>query len=380
MTTAHGAPDRDDRHSGPHLRVVQPGTPERKRPGLGGLWQADKLMGARFPDPLWAVDRILPEGLAILAGAPKVGKSWLSLGLGLAIASGGRALGSITVKPGPVLYLALEDTPRRLQSRMRRILAGQPAPAGLTLATDCPPLRAGGFEAIAEWVEANKGARMVVIDVFAKVRGANPPGISPYEADYAAMAPAKKLADRYGIAVVLVHHVRKAASEDFLAEVSGTNGVAGAADTTLVLKRGRGSADGVLHVTGRDVDEAEYAMAFHAAEGAWRLLDGPAEDHMLGDTRAAILRYLREQIDPQMPKTIAEALGINRDTVKKTCARMAADGQLSSWVSGKYSPLGVPGVPGVPELPLTSEDDPDFRGQSDDHAVPGVPLDQQEVE
>ncbi|GAB4049694.1 AAA family ATPase [Catellatospora paridis] len=362
-----------------HLSVVPAGPqPERKRPALGGTWTADKLMGAEFPPPAWAVPGILPEGLTLLAGAPKVGKSWLSLGLGLAVASGGMALDSIPVQAGPVLYLALEDTPRRLQSRMGRILGGQPAPAGLTLATECPPLRAGGAQAIADWIKANRGARMVVIDVFAKVRGNNAPGISPYEADYAAMTPAKMLADRFGIAVVLVHHVRKAASEDFLAEVSGTNGLAGAADTTIVLKRGRGQADGVLHTTGRDVDEAEYALSFHAAAGAWQLLDGPAVDHTLSDTRSAILRHLRQHGQAQPPKAVAEATSLAYDTVKRTCLRMAADGQLISDASGRYGvPAdGAPAVPRVPRVPqsgLTSGNETDHGGHRSDHAVPRVP-------
>jgi len=93
--------------------------------------------------------------------------------------------------------------------------------------------------------------------------------------------------------MVLVHHVRKAAAEDFLAEVSGTNGLAGAADATLVLKRARGQADGLLQMTGRDVDEAEHALVFDPTTGHWRLLDGPASGHALHLTRAAILLYLR---------------------------------------------------------------------------------------
>ncbi|MFI0219743.1 AAA family ATPase [Streptomyces lydicus] len=99
------------------------------------------------------------------------------------------------------------------------ILGGQPAPAGLTLATQCPSLPQGGNEAIANWLDRNPDTRMVVIDVFAKMRGVSPPGASAYYADYAAVGHAKRLADQYGIAIVLVHHVRKAGSDDFLTEV-----------------------------------------------------------------------------------------------------------------------------------------------------------------
>ncbi len=279
--------------------------------------------------------------------------------------------------PGPVLYLALEDTPRRLQTRIRKILRGQPAPACLTLVTACPTLPHGGEAAIARWLDRNPDARMVVIDVFATVRGTAPPGLSAYEADYHAMSQVKRLADSYRVAVVLVHHVRKMGSDDFLNEVSGTNGLAGAADTTIVLKRPRGQADGVLHVTGRDVDEAEYALSFEPAAGSWRLLDGPAEHHALSSTRAAITRYLRQN-PATGPAGIAEGTGIARETVKKTCQRMASDGQLCADASGSYRLVGtppesVPAVPTVPEQLVTCEDASPSLGTPAALPVPGVP-------
>ncbi|MFI6603243.1 AAA family ATPase [Nonomuraea sp. NPDC050536] len=178
-------------------------------------WTADELMAMTFPETRWAVPGVIAEGLNLLAGPPKVGKSWLSLGTAIAVAGGGKALEAIDVEPGPVLYLALEDTPRRLQSRMSKILGEQAAPRDLTLATSCPTLPQGGDDAIARWLERNPGARMVVIDVFAKVRGTTPPGLCAYDADYTAMSRAKRLADTYGVAVVLVHHVRKMRSDDF---------------------------------------------------------------------------------------------------------------------------------------------------------------------
>lgn len=271
-------------------------------------------------------------------------------------------MGSVGLEGGPVLYLALEDTPRRLQTRMGKILEGRPAPSTLTLATTCPPLPQGGGEAIAQWLERNSEARMVVIDVFAKMRGPATPGASAYDADYAAVGHAKRLADHYGVAVVLVHHVRKAGSDDFLAEVSGTNGLAGAADATLVLKRSRGQADGVLHVTGRDVDEAEYALRFHSAAGTWELLDGPAGDHTIGDTRAAILRHVRTNPGAQ-PKDIAAALpDVDPGTIRRTCSRMAADGQLTKDTTGRYYPdidskaKGMSGQSQLSHCPTTSAD------------------------
>jgi hypothetical protein len=145
--------------------------------------------GRTVPPPRWAAPGLIAEGVNLLAGPPKVGKSWLSLGLALAVAAGAGddALGSIPTQAGAVLYLALEDTPHRLQARMRRILGTRPAPRGLTLATMCPSLPEGGTAAIARWLDRNPAARMVVIDVFAKVRGRAAPALSAYDADYAAI-------------------------------------------------------------------------------------------------------------------------------------------------------------------------------------------------
>ncbi|MFE4717453.1 AAA family ATPase [Streptomyces sp. NPDC056728] len=341
--------------------------PKRERPRTA--WTADQLMAAEFPEPKWAVPGILAEGVSLLAGPPKVGKSWLSLGLGLSVAAGGQAFDSVPVKGGPVLYLALEDTPRRLQTRMGKLLGGQNAPPALTLVTECPPFPQGGSEAIAGWLDRNPDARMVVIDVFAKMRGQSPQGVSAYDADYVAVGYAKRLADHYGIAVVLVHHVRKMASEDFLTEVSGTNGIAGAADATLVLKRARGQADGILHVTGRDVNETEYALSFQEASGAWHLLDGPVSDHTVGDTRAAILRFVRANPGAR-PKDIADALPqADADTIRRTCSRMAADGQLAKDGGGRYYPdteartRGVPEVSQLSDCPVTPSEQHERPGQ-----------------
>jgi hypothetical protein len=369
--------------SAPDLRIVRPGdaAPADEPPRPRSSWTADELMALEFAPPRWAVPGFLAEGLSLLAGPPKVGKSWLSLGLALNVAAGAAALGSIPVEAGPVLYLALEDTPRRLQSRMRKILDGRQAPRGLTLATTCPPLPEGGAAHIGGWLARNPDARMVVVDVFAKVRGRPVAGASAYDADYAAIGHAKRLADEHAVAVVLVHHIRKAASEDFLEAVSGTNGLAGAADATLVLKRPRGEADGVLYITGRDVDEAEHALRFAPETGTWALLDGPAVDYTVSATRAAILRHLRACPGDGL-RGVADATGIGYETVKKTCQRMAADGQLTTDPAGRYRPAdtpgtgtpeSVPGVPGVPE-PLPNCGDADGeRGHGPGTGVPGVP-------
>jgi hypothetical protein len=314
-------------------------------------WTAAELVAAEFPEPRWAVPGVVPEGCTLLAGPPKVGKSWLTLGLGLSVATGGKALGRLEVAAGPVLYLALEDTPRRLKDRLVKMLAGDPAPAALTIATSCPSLPDGGDKKVALWLDRYPDARLVVVDVFTRMRGPRPPGANPYETDYAAVAQMKAVADTYGVAIVLVVHVRKAEAADFLETVSGTNGLAGAADAVAVLRRPRGKADGELHITGRDVDEHTYALKFAAKLGAWQLLEGPAAEHLLANTRATILAAVR-QAPGIRPRQLAGATGLEYELVKKTVQRMVDDGQLATTGDGRYSPVpAVPAVPAVPTVP-----------------------------
>lgn len=298
-------------------------------------WTAAELMAMDFPEPRWAVPGVIAEGVTLLAGPPKIGKSWLALGTGLAVASGGMALSAVKVEPGDVLYLALEDTPRRLQRRLAVMLGSDPAPDSLTLATACPPLPDGGAERIAAWLDQHPGTRLVIIDVLARIRGTAPAGTSAYDSDYQAVVRAKDIADQHGVAVVLVHHVRKAEADDFLDTVSGTNGLTGAADQVLVLKRSRGKADAVLHLTGRDVEEAEHALKFTAAIGTWELLEGSALEHTLSGTRAAIYGWLQAN-GSATPKQLADALGLEWATVRQTCGRMIDAGQLDTDGNGLY--------------------------------------------
>ncbi len=301
-------------------------------------WTATDLLAADWPEPRWAVPGLVAEGVTLLAGQPKIGKSWLALNLAVSVATGGTALGKVAVDSGRVLYLALEDTPRRLASRLRKVLGRDGAPGLLAFDTVWPALTDGGTERLDRWLTAHPDARLVIVDVFARIRGASPNNnASAYDADYLAMSRLKTLADRHAVALLVVHHTRKMAADDFLNEVSGTNGLAGSADAVLVLKRSRGQADAELNITGRDVDEAQYALTFAPEIGTWQMLDGPAGDYTLSDTRKAILDYLREH-GGATPKQIADVLGIDHNTIKQRCWRMARDGQLDQ-AAGLYVPV-----------------------------------------
>ena len=313
-------------------------------------WTAAELLGAEIPEPRWAIDGLLPEGLAFMCGAPKLGKSWLALGLGIAVAAGGRALGTIPVEQGDALYLALEDNARRLQGRLRLLLSGSPAPEGLHLELEWPRLGAGGGEKLIDWLAGHPETRIVIVDVYPRVRPRSNDRGNHYQEDYEAASALQGIAVSRGVAIVAIYHTRKAEATDFVETVQGTFGTAAAADTIMVVKRARGDADATLQVTGRDVTEQEAALQFSPEAGTWALL-GDAAEYTLGKTRKEILDVIRAH-GALTPKQVSELSNIEYELAKKTMQRMFGDGQLDA-AKGKYS-LSAP-VPDVPLSLLTGE-------------------------
>ena len=347
-------------------------TPEALPPARRTSFTARELMAMDFPEPRFAVPGIIPEGLTVFAGPPKAGKSWFAYNAALAVAAGGLAFGKVPVTSGDVLYLSLEDPPRRLKQRLTIMLAGEPPPDRLTLATACERFP-DGIDRIRKWLTATPDARLVIVDVFAKVRPHTGDKGNQYLADYAAVAPLKALADDHGVAILLLHHVRKMGSEDFVDTISGTNGIAGAADTIMVLKRARNAADGILSITGRDVNEAEHALSFDAAIGTWQLLEGPAAVYDMADTRRKILAAVTEA-EGIGPTAIAKATGIALDTIKQTVRRMldTEPPQLDTDGQGHYFPPVAlshlsPPSPSTPGSPSDSD-----SGDRSDTPLEGV--------
>jgi RecA-family ATPase len=297
-------------------------------------FSASELMTMEFAEPRFAVPGILAEGLNFVVGAPKLGKSWMALGMAVAVAGGGRAFGTIPVERGDVLYLALEDSARRLQGRLARMLDGEPAPMGLRLEIEWQRLSEGGTDRIADWVNQVANPRLVMVDVFARVRPRVRDSADRYLADYEAAQPLKALGDEHGLAVVALHHTRKAAADDYVETISGTHGLAASADTIIVVKRSRGQPDATLQVTGRDVEEQELALRFASEAGTWALL-GDAREWAMSETRRKILEALRGA--PAMkPKQIADEIDADHGVVKHLVRRMVDDGQLDTDGNGYY--------------------------------------------
>ena len=219
---------------------------------------------------------LLPPGLTILGGAPKVGKSWLMLDLCNHVANGEPFWGN-EVRQGSTLYLCLEDTPRRLQNRINTI-TDSPSPASF-LATEALSLAGGLCEQIRAFAASYPDLVLVVIDTLQLVRGSSTE--LSYAGDYGDVRQLKTLADELSISIVVIHHLRKMDDSDPLNKISGTTGLNGAADATLVLERsGRDSGEATLLCTGRDIEYRELSIRLNG-DCVWELVADSREDRSL---------------------------------------------------------------------------------------------------
>ena len=223
-------------------------------------WTLDALMTEDFPELSWAVGGFIPEGLTLLVAAPKIGKSFLTMCVALALVHDRPALGSLKVEAGEVLVIPLDDpSPRRMQVSLRLIMdAMQPGMRKheLLLEADWPTLAEGGGEHLDAWLTEHPDCRLVVIDTLSRLRDEESrKSGDPGKPDEKAMAEFKGIADKHRVAIIGTHHDKKGESEDFVDMVSGNKKLTGGADTIIYLKRARGQACTVAKITGRDVEE-----------------------------------------------------------------------------------------------------------------------------
>lgn len=310
------------------------------------------LMEQAFPPVQYVVPGLIPEGLTLLVAAPKVGKSWLVLDIALAVATGNTVLGALrTGRARPVLYLALEDGPRRLQDRLK-VLGVTAGPELL----DFQVIAQDAVGAIRNWILDHGDAPVIILDTLGKVMPPAAAGESDYQRDYRVGGVLKGIVDEVpGAALIVVHHTRKAESSDFLDTVSGTQGLAGSADSILVIRRPRAETTGSLSVTSRDAAEGEYQVVL--TEGRWTLdgadlqraaaaLRDARATESLGERSAEILACVVAHIDGITPVEVADAVGnIDGDTAGRYLRRLADGGRIRKAGRGRYAPLMVVSEP-----------------------------------
>ena len=296
-------------------------------------FSAKALQGMKLPPLRYIVPGLLPAGVTLFAGKPKIGKSWLMLSTAVAKADGGLALGGLRCQPGDVLYCALEDNERRLQDRMHKLQIAR-WPERLSFCLHMPRLDAGGLEMIREWAKTAEHPSLVIIDTLARVRSRNGKNQSTqYAVDYGELSELQTLALELGIAIVVVHHQRKLDADDVFDTISGTLGLNGAADTLLTLYREKSGAV-ILAGRGRDLPDFEKAMQFDPRTCRWRI-EGDADEVRLSAERAALTKAMREVRRAKLSEIAAEA-GLHPKNASRLLLKMVRAGQARRYGHGEY--------------------------------------------
>ena len=249
------------------------------------------LTELEFSARKFCVKGLIPQGLCILGGAPKVGKSWLVLEWCIRIAKG-EPVWEMPTTQGTTLYLCLEDTYQRIQHRVFCIT--DELPQNIYFANAAGTLEEGLEEQILSFVREHPDTVLIVIDTFQIVRGN---GKEPsYGGDYADLQKLKRIADSQQVTILLVHHLRKQGARDPINRLSGTTGISGAVDGTFVLDRKDRSQNAALLIcTGRDMDYRELELKFSKEKFVWELISDSLEkpESLLPPELIFFLEYMK---------------------------------------------------------------------------------------
>jgi len=276
---------RHQRSLAPQPAPVLPVLPRQAEQPFVSVFTLQHLLDMPFIEPRWAIQKLLPEGLLLLVGKPKLGKSWLALQMAFAVASGAPIFEDYQATKGEVLYLAMEDTPQRLQTRSQRVLSSIAAPPqGISFATQWPRLDQGGLDQLEDFVKDCPLLRLIVIDTWAMLAPGTPSRSRSYETEYAGLAPLKQFTSAHHVSLLLVHHLRKTPGQDVLDEITGSTGLIGAVDGMLILKRVREQEEASLFVTGRDLPEQSLSLLFDPTTAQWKR----GQDYQEKDTERGV--------------------------------------------------------------------------------------------
>jgi hypothetical protein len=287
-------------------------------------------------DQRCVVENLLFHGLTVFAGRPKVGKSYLVLQLALAVAHGVPFLGSIPVlRPGGVIYAALEESKVRTGKRMRQLWPSEdPLLQNISVVYSLSPLMEGGQKQLDELLSRDR-PNLVVVDTFLALVGSGNGRRDVMRAEYAEINVLHALAEKHDTAIVLVHHLRKGqVGESGLDAVAGSTGVTAAADAIWTMKReDQGTCS--LDVVGREAEEQSLGLRFMDGDQmGWKLMGTGEEVRGLKDERE-IMELLHHEGAQTCP-TIAKLLKMNANNVRTLLYGLSHRGSVNKNSNGKY--------------------------------------------
>jgi hypothetical protein len=300
----------------------------------------ETIFEADYPEPVFTIGELLARGVTLFCGRPKVGKSWFTLQLAIAVATARRLFDRFPIEtPGRVVYLALEEPKQRTGSRMKKLYRDAACHLqNLHFVYGIDPLLSGGAQMLDEYLTENP-AQMVVIDTFlALVRANNQRDV--LRSDYNEVNVLRQIAEKHNTALLLVHHQRKMSADYHVDSVAGTTGLTAACDAIWSLRK-RAEGDCLLEVTGREMKDTTLALRFQdGSDFGWHMI-GEGAEAALSEERQDILTLLRVE-GPQKPAKIALLLKKNANTVRVLLQKLAYEGFVTRNQKGEYQPSLTP--------------------------------------
>lgn len=297
----------------------------------------DIMQGSYKPLPE-VIEDMIYVGLTVLYGPPKIGKSFLSTQIALAVSHGAALFHSQRIiRPGKVAYISLEESASQTHSKLRKLQAEpHAAAANIQYYYELPKLMAGGLEVLKKIIEET-APTMMIIDSFRSISSGAKAG-DVVEREYAHVASLSKLGKDNDTAIVLIHHGSKRNQGDSLMDgAAGTHGITAGADCVARLV-----AEGdnyLLNGTGREIGEFNFAMRRCIRDGlGWQMID-KGDGAKFSSARLDIFRLLKED-GAQKPEAIARKLGKNAGTTRSMLRYMIEAGQIFRQADGSYVALG----------------------------------------
>jgi len=337
----------DYRQAAKQIALSQPGRTKSKPAVVEAephsLWETEHLV---FPEVKWLIEGLLPQGLAILGGRPKSGKSLLAMNIALGVVSGGRVLNRQCAQ-GDVLYLAYEDAHDLFVDRAKQIKeamrmrgffnADNKSSFDYYVSGEVEKANDGGVRKIHSWLVRHPNAGLIVIDTLGLFKDQTRAG--DMEAEYKAINAIQKMAIEHKVCILLIHHTNKQLSSTTgEQQLAGTTGIAAAPDTIMVMNKDLGGNFTKLESKGRRTPEEEMAITLDKETLLW-IYSGEVEDMRTGEQKKSVLELLSVYEGEMSPQEIFRELGDiypSQAALRKALKRFLADGVITKAGWGRY--------------------------------------------
>ena len=294
-----------------------------------------ELMQELIPPLKWSVTPILPEGFGVISGRPKGMKSWTALEICYAVQNGIKFMGHETTQ-GDCLYLALEDSKRRIKDRIIKLNNQKLNPPTILLASDVPYLGFGFEECVQEWINSKDNPRLIIIDTLARIRPrARKSSGTAYDIDNELLSKIQTIAVQNNITIACISHLSKAQQEYNFDRIQGSVGVQGISDFMWLIDRGDNSNQASIIGRGRDMNDFEYAVKWN--EDKWQYdFTGNLQMVQLTENRRQVIdamNVLSKEKDEIAPRDVCKYYEVSVQSkdgkrISKTMQRMEGDFEL----------------------------------------------------